>query len=162
MTKFGDKLQRLHGSRVRALDCNQRNEGVFIADPEKPRKLVTKAGSSDTLTSLLRNQTLKGKSKNKRSYSNKEFGSYTLKPQPNNDLGSSHEIGDRVKDLRIQATALIDAGRHESALPLLFEIIAFSPENNFALAKLFAHFEQTRQTHFATIFEKRLKKIANY
>ena len=162
MTKIGDKLQRLHGSRVRALDSNKRHEGVFIADVEEIAKPVQKTHSDHKFASVLRNQTLKGKSQNKRPQAATEFGAYKLRPQPITDSGPAHEIGERVKDLRIQASALIDAGRNESALPLLFEIVAFAPENSFALAKLKTHFERRGQVHLAIIFEKRLKKIANY
>ncbi len=163
MTKFGDKLQRLHGSRVRALDSNQRNEGVFVADVEEKQPKNEPSQNNDRkFASLLRNQSLKGKSKSKRPKSASDFGAYTLKPEQVITTAQNHKIGDRVKDLRIQATALIDAGRHESALPLLFEIVAFVPENNFALAKLASYFKQTNQAHLANIFETRLKKIANY
>ena len=162
MTKFGEKLQRLHGSRVRALDSNQRNEGVFVADVHEKVQPTVKTQNPSKFTSILRNQSLKGKSQNKRSSSKTEFGAYTLKPQPIVSPAPTHQIGERVKDLRIQASALIDAGRNESALPLLFEIVAFAPENNFALAKLKFHFEQTGQPLLAIIFEKRLKKTANY
>ncbi len=161
MTKIGDRLERLHGSRIRALDSNTRQEGVFVAETPKPKPLLpAKEKENSRLASILRNQTLKGKSKRTPSHAGVEF---KLRHQPiAHSEKNTNAITDHIKDLRIQAGALIQAGRDESALPILLELVAIVPEHSFGLAKLKTYYERKGQRELAQIFEHRLSKVANY
>ena len=168
MSKISDKLKRLHQSRINAIDQKQHNDGVFFADKHNPssstpprcdlddrRQTQT---NSKKFNAILRHQTLKEKSGSARSKESRSLGSYQLKAA--SDYDSPTQLGERLKDLRIQAQALIEAGRRESALPLLFELLAYSPDHVFALSKLVDHFSDAKEMR--EVFAKRLKKVAHY
>ncbi|GEM_PF-5109983 len=165
MSKISDKLKRLHQSRINAIDQKQHNDGVFLADKQTPtlRNLDsgrTTQAHNKKFNALLRHQSLKEKSgSGQRSKESRSLGSYQLKAAHTYE-DSPNQLGERLKDLRIQAQALIEAGRRESAVPLLFEMLAYSPDHVYALSKLVDHFTDVKEMR--EVFAKRLKKVAHY
>ena len=57
------------------------------------------------------------------------------------------------------ATALIQAGQAEEALPMLHEMVALAPGNSFPVAQLARYYEANGQPDMAQIFRTRLKAL---
>lgn len=71
-------------------------------------------------------------------------------------------IGGHLEDLRVQASALVTAGRDSAALPLLIEIVALSPTNAWALKELVRYYQGAGMTTHAELYLGRLKAVAPY
>lgn len=181
MTKFGDKLRRLHTSQIRSNAPDDQEACVFVADTEQHEFVIEKSLILDKKFDALRRIEKRKKKPNMKrsdhypSSHEKELQDsnttrYALraptKAQKNDqsikDRFPQNEIGEHLKDLRIQASALLDAGRSTKALILLYEILAFSPDNPFALSKLVTLFRNEGELKRAEFFNIRLQRITKY
>ena len=205
MSKFTDRLKRLHSSRVRALEESDDGEQkrVFTADevsetaveraarvqtasdPQRssgdedvPQREVRERPSSparDAVREKLEISRRVGANRRPKKLEVRRAGddvppprdfddeSSDTRPAPRiEEHGSSNPIGERLTDLRIQANALIEAGRVESALPLLHEMVAISPNNPYPLKQLARYWADVGDHALADLYQKRLASVAPY
>ena len=182
MSKFTDKLERLHSSRVRALEADEEGTGqarVFIA--EQPQAVVVEppVGQSAQPTQLepvadtparsaIRRQLEHAERVGKKARRTKPAVKPT-EPIPNaaqvanrRTEQSANAVGERLADLRRRAEALIGVGGLDSALPLLHEMAALSPTHPYALAQLAAYWAEVGNQRLSDLYAQRLAAIAPY
>lgn len=194
MSKFTDRLKRLHTSRVRALaeEDSPDTPRVFHADEVTEEKVEEPAVPSsrpqarpapeDTPERSAVRQQLEfsqriGRKPKKLRMERAAAAGPTIAGGPTTAAGppppretergrrgrrSDNPVGERLTDLRIQAEALIDAGRTESALPLLHEMAALSPTHTFPLIELARYWRSVGDDQLADLYQSRLSAVAPY
>lgn len=210
MSKFTDRLQRLHSSRVRALeesdDGDQRR--VFTADEVEevatgraasPEPVCPATHSANqrtdpaTLKPALEPEERPSSPAREAVRERLELGQRVgagrrrparlemrragderpgaepahVEPAPIQPGAGPRDtnpraVGERLTDLRIQAKALIEAGRIESALPMLHEMLALSPANPFPLQELARYWRSVGDDTIADLYRSRLASVAPY
>ncbi len=179
MTKFTDRLDRLHSSRVRALEADEEVEGkrVFVADPVAEPVVVAKPAATPApvrdspARTAVRNQLEIGERLGSRArrpprvtmVRADEPAPPAQTPRPNTTTRQSdNAVGERLADLRLRAEALITVGGLESALPLLHEMAALSPTHPFPLSQLAEYWRTQGNGRLAELYAARLAAIAPY
>lgn len=183
MSKFTDRLTRLHDSRVRALESDDdaaAEQRVFVATPEEPaspaparpaatpRKSVVDTPARAAVRQQLeigerlgaRPSGARPKRLTMTRASEVETSPAWRTPAAAN--GSDNAIGERLTDLRVKAEALIGVGGLEAALPLLHEMAALSPTHPFPLTQLAAHWRAQGEERLADHYAQRLAAVAPY
>jgi len=64
--------------------------------------------------------------------------------------------------MRNKAEALIQSGRSDEALPILYEIVTLAPRHAFAIRELATYYRNSGDVALARVFDERLKAIAPY
>lgn len=187
MSKFKDKLTRLHASRVRALESEEPEAPrVFVAEPEEPSSSppVSKPGAGteqpkpasrsvervDTpARKAVRDQLelgrrVRSKKPQRVRMQRGDLPVETAEPQTRRSMPptSDNAIGERLTELRLRAEALIEVGGLESALPLLHEMAALSPTHTFPLTQLVAYWRSKGNEQLAELYAGRLSAVAPY
>jgi len=70
--------------------------------------------------------------------------------------------GSRLAEMRNKAEALIQSGRSDEALPILYEIVTLAPRHAFAIRELATYYRNSGDVALARVFDERLKAIAPY
>lgn len=184
MSKFTDKLGRLHQSRVRALEENDAGDQkrVFVAEdaktvdveppkPEPPPQVEdtpARAAVREQLQIGARLGTRSSGARRKPRQNDKQKLTMqradapapvaAASPRPRND----NAVGGRLGTLRTQAEALIDAGGIDHALPLLHEMAALSPTHPFPLRHLADYWREKGEPELSAYYAQRLAAAAPY
>lgn len=191
MSKFTDRLKRLHASRVRALDDedDRQKKGVFHADEtnetdaapaveDRPRSSPERTSPPARDDSPARRAVRDRLRRGERLKSEASSGSTSRRklqmrrddPEPSDDPPrtrtgapvSDNRVGERLAELRVQAEALISVGAVESALPMLHEMLALAPDNPYPLGVLVRYWRSRGDETLARLYEVRLQKTAPY
>lgn len=188
MSKFTDRLKRLHGSRVRALEESDEPEQkrVFHADEPTPHSAPaatdpppetepTSPARRAVRQQLQRGERLKSGGRSKIRMRRDPSPSSATTPAPaegdhdrsparpaRRSRSSDNRVGERLAELRVQTEALIEVGAIESALPMLHEMLALSPDNPYPLGALVRYWRSEGDETLAKLYEARLKNTAPY
>lgn len=181
MSKIQDKLQRLHTSRVRALQAGEEGQaGVFHAEPADPApQAVSRSAAPEAAApqptdrdvatrqavreQLERAERLGGRrSRPARLQVVRESRPPASAAAAPATPPSENAVGERLGELRRQAEALIAAGGLETALPLLHELAALSPTHPFALSQLAEYWRRRGNARLADHYAQRLAAVAPY
>lgn len=181
MSKFSDKLDRLHSSRVRALEADDSvdTQRVFVAEPDvvtkqppatQPAPVSAPPPVQDSpAREAVRNQLEIGERLGTRARKPPRLTMTRASepaprraPTPTQQPQSDNVVGERLADLRTRAEALIAVGGLESALPLLHEMAALSPTHPYPLTQLSAYWRGAGNERLASLYAQRLAAIAPY
>lgn len=114
--------------------------------------------ASEFRTKLVRSYRLKSKSVRRQPRKPVETRPVSVAPKPVEGVS----VGDRLRDLRRQASRYLEAGDDAAAIPLLHEMVALSPRNPFPLAELARYYREVGDEDLASLFESRLSDVAPY
>jgi len=183
MSKFTDKLGRLHQSRVRALEENDSGDQkrVFVAEdaksvdveppePEPPPQVEDTPARAAVREQLQIGARLEARPSGARRKPRKDDKQKLTMhradaPAPRQQRTkprNENAVGERLGTLRIQAEALIDAGGIEHALPLLHEMASLSPTHPFPLRHLADYWRDKGEHQLSAFYAQRLAAAAPY
>lgn len=177
MSKFTDKLSRLHASRVRALETEDPDEPrIFVADaaptdappsaaPQEPSAVERTPAREAVRQQLELGRRVESRTRAPARVAMRPAAEQShprRAPAPASPAESDNAIGERLAELRVQAEALIAVGGTESALPLLHEMAALSPTHPYPLSQLANYWRDAGQTRLADLYASRLAAVAPY